>query len=121
MINNTELNKRRKRIKPFEGFFEFIKSHGVISLAIGLFLGVSLKTVVDAIVTNIVNPIVGVLSGNINLNNSFICLKSVHGACTSKLGYGAVASSVIEFLIAAFVVYFIIKILRLDRIEEKSK
>ena len=110
-----------KTVSPFNGFIEFIKSHGVISLAIGLFLGSSLKSIVDSLVTNIVNPVVGVLTGNINLNNAFVCLKSAAGSCSSKLSYGAVVSSIIEFIIAAFVIYLIIKALRLDKFDQEKQ
>jgi large conductance mechanosensitive channel len=112
--------KNVKKVKPFGGFFEFIRNHGVMSLAIGLFLGASLKTILDSLESNVVNPVIGVATGNINLASSSVCLKSVAKICTSKLNYGALVSSVIEFVLAAFVVYIIIKTLRLDKFDRKE-
>jgi large conductance mechanosensitive channel len=109
-----------RKVKPFSGFFDFIRNHGVMSLAIGLFLGASLKTVLDSLEANVVNPLIGVVTGNINLNNSYVCLKHVAKSCTSKLNYGSFISSIIEFILAAFVVYIIIRILRLDKLDAKK-
>jgi len=120
--HEPSVKKKRmiRKVKPFQGFVDFIRGHGVIALAIGLFLGTSLKTVVDSIVTNIVNPLVGLLTGKINYNNAEVCLKSKAGHCISTLNYGQVISSVTEFLAAAFVIYLIIKLLRLDKIDKEK-
>lgn len=115
---SKKISKKIVKAQPFSGFFEFIRNHGIISLAIGLFLGASLKTVLDSLINGIVNPIIGVVTGNVNLSNSYLCLKTVSEKCTSKLNYGSFISSVIEFILAAFVVYLIIRILRLDKLDK---
>jgi len=117
---NDRIVKKIKKTKPFQGFVDFIRSHGVIALAIGIFLGTSLKSVVDSVVVNIVNPLVGRLTGNINFNNAQLCIKSSYGHCSSGLNYGRVISSIIEFLAAAFTIYLIIKLLRLDKLDKKQ-
>jgi large conductance mechanosensitive channel len=118
---NKSITKGIVKVQPFSGFFAFIRTHGIMSLAIGLFLGASLKTVLDSLMTGIVNPVIGVVTGNVNLNNSYICLKTISKNCTSKLNYGSFISSVIEFILAAFVVYIIIIILRLDKLDQEKK
>jgi large conductance mechanosensitive channel len=118
-LNNHIVRKIRKT-RPLQGFIDFIRSHGVIALAIGIFLGTSLKSVVDSVVTNIVNPLVGLLTGNINFNNAKVCIKSNYSHCVSGLDYGRVISSIIEFLAAAFTIYLIVKLLQLDKLD-KSK
>ncbi len=110
-----------KAPKAIQGFLDFIRGYGVVTIAIGLFLGADLKTIVDSITTNIINPILGVITNNVNLGTENICIKSVGGVCKSSINYGAVLSSLISFLIAAFVVYLIIKILRLDKFENKKE
>jgi large conductance mechanosensitive channel len=117
---NKKIAKKIVKVQPFSGFFEFIRNHGIMSLAIGLFLGASLKTVLDSLMTGVVNPLIGVITGNVNLNNSYFCLKTVSNKCSSKLDYGSFISSVIEFILAAFVVYIIIRILRLDKLDKEK-
>jgi len=105
----------------FSGFIDFIREQGVVGLAVGLVLGVAAKSVVDALVQNIFNPIVGALSGSPDLSSKFICLRHNEiGECGSKLGYGNVINSLLSFLIVAGVVYFVVKSLKLDRLDKKK-
>jgi len=106
--------------EPLQGFVDFIREQGVVSLAVGLVLGVASKSVVDSLVNNIFNPIIGVLIGGENLSNKAICLKSEAGKCVSSLGYGHVLSDFLSFLIVAALVYFAVKGLKLDRLEKKK-
>lgn len=103
-----------------QGFIDFVREQNVVSVAIGLIFGLAAKSLVDSIVNNLINPIVGVILGSNNLNNKYFCLKSVDGICTSKLGWGAVISEIINFLIILAVVYFTVKILKLDKLDKKN-
>jgi large conductance mechanosensitive channel len=106
-----------------QGFVDFIREQGVVGIAVGFILGVGAKGVVDSLVNNIVNPIVGTLyNGGGQLVEKYWCLKSVDGVCTNKLGYGSFLNTLINFIIMAAVVYFIIKVLKLDKLDKsKSK
>ena len=118
-----ELEKIPPRIKkgPLHGFVSFVREQGVVGLAVGLVLGVAAKSVVDSLVQNIFNPIVGALSGAPDLSSKTICLRhNETGACISNLGYGNVINSIVSFLIIAAVVYFVVKGLRLDRLDKKT-
>ena len=110
-----------KAPKPIQGFLDFIRGYGVVAIAIGLFLGADLKSIVDSLTINIINPIIGVLTNNLNLSNENICIKTVSGVCKSSINYGIVISALISFMIAAFVVYLIVKILRLDKFDQKKE
>ena len=102
-----------------QGFVNFVREQGVVGLAVGFILGVAAKGVVDSLVNNIVNPIVGVLyGGGGQLVDKYWCLKSVGGACTNKMGYGAFINTLINFVIVAGVVYFIVKKLKLDKLDK---
>ncbi|MBI1856765.1 MscL family protein [Candidatus Saccharibacteria bacterium] len=106
--------------KWLEGFVAFIREQGVVGLAVGLVLGVAAKSVVDSLVNNIFNPIVGLIGGGGELGNRYVCLKEVAGQCTNKLGYGSVVNSIVSFLVVAAMVYFLIKGLKLDKIDKKK-
>lgn len=107
--------------KPLRDFMDFIREQGVVALAIGLTVGVAVTAFVNSIVADIVNPVVGaILPGRSNLEEKFICLDTVAGVCTNKLAWGAVVSSFIAFLSIAAVVYFGVKIFKLDRLDKKK-
>ena len=110
-----------KAPKWLQGFLDFIREQGVVGLAVGFVLGVAAKGVVDSIVNNFINPIVGILyGGGGQLADKYWCIKHASAACQSKVGYGAVISQVINFLIVAGVVYFIIKGLKLNKLDKKK-
>jgi large conductance mechanosensitive channel len=101
--------------KQIYGFMDFVREQGVVGLAVGLVLGTAVKSVVDSLVQNIINPIVGLLLGS---QQGLVGLGvTVSGA---RVKYGEFLNTVIQFLIMAAVVYFIVKGLKLDRLDRKK-
>ena len=101
--------------KTLKGFLEFIQSQGVIGLAIGVVMGTSVTKLVTAFVTDLINPIIGLLLGKIgDLNKMYLQVGS------AQILFGSFISSLIDFLIVAFVVYFSVKFLKLDRLDKKA-
>lgn len=117
---NSKIINNLKPTKHAHGFVDFIRGYGVIAIAIGLFLGTSLKTVVDSVVQNIVNPVVAVITGNVSISKATICIRSIDGVCKNSMNYGLVIGSVIEFIIAAVIIYLIVKLFRLDKLDKKK-
>ena len=103
-----------------QGFVDFVREQGVVGLAVGLTLGIASKGVVDSLVENIFNPLLGVLAGGESLASKFVCLKQVNGACASKIGYGQVMSDLLSFMIVVALVYFLVKGLKLDKLDKKK-
>ena len=102
--------------KTLKGFLEFIQSQGVIGLAIGVVMGTSVTKLVTAFVTDLINPVIGLLLGKIgDLNKMYLQVGS------AQILFGSFISSLIDFLIVAFVVYFSVKFLKLDRLNKKQK
>jgi large conductance mechanosensitive channel len=100
--------------KPLQGFLDFIRAKGVIGLAIGIVMGTSVTKLVAALVTDIINPLIGILLGRIgDLSKVYIQIAS------AQILIGSFISSIIDFLIIAFVVYFAVKILGIDKLDKK--
>ena len=100
--------------KQLQGFIEFIRSKGVIGLAIGVVMGTSVTKLVTALVTDLINPIIGLLLGRIgDLSKLYWQIGS------TQILFGSFISSLIDFLIIAFVVYFGVKILGIDKLDKK--
>jgi large conductance mechanosensitive channel len=101
------------------GFAGFIREQGVIGLAVGLVLGVQVKSVVDQLVASFINPIIGLLlPGKGGLAEKTFTL-SVIGK-HAVFAYGAFIAVMISFVTVAAVVYFGIKGLKLDKIDKKK-
>jgi large conductance mechanosensitive channel len=95
-----------------QGFIHFIRTQGVVGLAIGFILGGAVSKVVQSLVTDIINPAIGMLFG------------STAGLASLRVGtiyFGSFISTLIDFLIIAGVVYFGFKRLHLDRLDAKKE
>lgn len=92
-----------------QGFMQFIREQGVVGLATGFILGGAVSKLVTALVNDIVNPILGAVLG------------STEGLKAMKLGpvlLGDFVSVLIDFIIIAAVVYFVVKGLGLDKMDK---
>lgn len=98
-----------------KGFLNFIREQGVVGLAVGFILGGAVSKLVSAIVTDLVNPLVGLALGSVEgLKEAYLPVGS------AKLMYGDFISTLIDFIIIALVVYFGVKILKLDKLDKKK-
>ncbi len=98
-----------------KGFVEFLKTKGVVGLAVGFVFGSQISNVVTSLVNNIINPLLGVVFGFAsNLSDEYFM---VGGA---KVMWGSFVNTLINFLILAFLIYLTFKAFDLDG-DNKSK
>src|SRR5881409_1459904 len=103
-------------------FFDFLKTFGVIGLAIAFVMGAAASKLVSAFVNDVVNPVVGLFlpSGDLATMHANVT-SSVSGA-TSQFMYGDLTANIIDFLIIALIVFLAYKILsRYKLLEDKTK
>ena len=104
-------------------FREFISKGNVMDLAVGVIIGGAFGKIVDSLVKDIIMPIIGKIIGNVNFSEMYIQLsppvKAVEGIPTyesltkagaSLLAYGNFLTILINFLILAFVIFQMVKI-----------
>lgn len=113
-VKNLAFDVKNKAKDKLGNFVIFIREQGVIGLAIGFLLGGAVSKTVSSLVENVVNPIVGLLLGKVDLSDKSVTI----GEAT--LNYGAFISSIIDFIIIAAVIYFIIKGLGIDKLDKKK-
>src|SRR5690606_31345414 len=103
-------------------FREFIAKGNVLDLAVAVIIGGAFATIVKSLTDEIIMPIVGALFGGADFSNHFILL-SVPGDYTGEIGdyaalkeagaamigYGAFISTVINFLILAFIIFLLVR------------
>ena len=85
-------------------FKEFISRGNMMDLAVGVIIGAAFTAIVNSLVKDLNNPLIGLFIGKIDLSN----LKFTIGEATFK--YGSFLNAVINFLIIALVVFFLIKL-----------
>lgn len=99
-----------------KGFVEFVRTQGVVGLAVGIILGGSVKNLVTSLVNDIINPIIGLFLGSAgSLKDAYLLIGPV------KLMWGNFVNSIIDFAIIAAVVYFGVTALKLDKLDKKKE
>ena len=94
---------------------DFVREQGVVGLAVGFILGGAISKVVSALVTDIINPLLGMLLGTQEgFKNASLMVGSAH------ILYGDMISVAVDFIVIALVVYFGVKWLRLDKLDNKK-
>ena len=98
-----------------KGFIEFIRTQGVVGLAVGIILGGAVSKLVTAITNDLVNPLLGVTLGAAgSLKDAYLQVGS------AKMMWGDLVNSLIDFLVISLVVYFGVTALKLDKLDKKK-
>ena len=115
----------------FKEFKEFAFKGNAIDLAVGIILGAAFGAVVVSLVNNVIMPPIGALLGGADFSQLFIVLKegtpaapyatvdaaAAAGAVT--LNYGLFINAVIYFLIVAFAIFLVVKMVNKVRKAEE--
>lgn len=86
-------------------FKEFAMKGSLIDMAVGIIIGAAVGQMVSTLVEKIIMPIVGVLMGGVNFSDLSITVGN------AAIGYGAFIQALIDFLIVAFVIFMILKLI----------
>lgn len=98
--------------KFFSEFKEFITKGNVMDLAVGVIIGAAFKDIVTSLTDNIISPILGIF-GSVDFSDLSLKLgtKTLEDGTVvaNYLNYGAFITSVINFIIMAFIIFLIVK------------
>ena len=110
--NNAGVSTLNNVLKEF---MDFIRTQGVVGLAVGFTLGGAVTKLVSALVVDIINPIVGIFLGKLGDLSAIVI--HVYGT-NAQIAIGSFISALIDFMIIAAVVYFGVKKLGLDKLDK---
>ena len=99
-------------------FKAFLVKSNALALAIGVIIGAALGTVVNSLVNDIIMPPIGYALGGVDFSElKYVLEPAAEGADPATevaIRYGAFIQSIITFVIIAFVVFWISKMLIKD-------
>ena len=106
-------------------FKEFAMKGNVVDLAVGVIIGAAFGKIVSSLVDGVIMPVVGNLIGGVNFGDlAYVLQEAVIGAdgketaAAVAIKYGAFLQTVIDFMIIAFVLFVVIKVMnRLKKAE----
>lgn len=109
-------------------FKEFAMRGNVVDMAVGIVIGAAFGKIVSSLVANVVMPPIGILLGGVDFAKLGITLKEgVAATATSEavapvvLGYGLFINTVIDFVIIAFAIFMVIKLMNTFKKKEETK
>lgn len=111
-------------------FREFAMRGNVVDLAVGVIIGAAFGKIVDSLVKDVIMPPIGVVLGKVDFSNLFVVLRegAVSGPYVSvdaalkagavTLNYGLFINVMISFVIVAWAVFLMIKLMNRLKREE---
>jgi large conductance mechanosensitive channel len=100
-------------------FREFIARGNVLDLAVAVIIGAAFGTIVSSLTGDVIMPLVGAVFGNVDFSDHYIVLSgevepgatlaAAREAGANVLALGSFVSTVINFLILAFVIFLLVR------------
>lgn len=87
----------------FNEFKTFIMRGNVLDLAVGVIIGAAFQAIVTSLTDDIISPLLG-LFGGMNFDQYALTIGDV------SIGYGKFITAIINFVIMAFVIFVIVKL-----------
>lgn len=100
-------------------FKEFIAKGNVMELAVAVTIAGAFAVIVSSMTSDLIMPIVGMIFGDVDFSNNYIVLsgqvtegmslEAAREAGANVLAWGAFVTSVINFLILAFIIFMLVR------------
>jgi len=112
--------KRVLKSGLLQDFKSFIMKGNVVDMAVGIIVGAAFSSIVNSIVKDVIMPPIGLGLGNIDFSNlsavikegtppgPYTTLAAAQAAGAVTINYGMFINTVINFLIIAAVIFFLI-------------
>lgn len=110
-----------------KAFKDFIMRGNVVDLAVGIIIGAAFGKIVTSFVNDILMPPLGLVLGNMDFSGLFInlsgtaypSLAAAKAAGAATINYGAFINTVVDFLIVAAAIFFII--MQIAKLQKRSE
>ena len=117
-------------IQMFKEFRDFAVKGNMIDLAVGVIIGAAFGAIVSSIVDDIFMPLIGLILGRVDFSNLFIVLNNpgnvavpsvaaAKAAGVATLNIGLFLNALVKFLIVAWVLFMMIKVINMLKRQAK--
>jgi len=105
----------KKSNQTWKEFKKFISRGNVMDLAVGVIIGSAFGKIVTSVVNDLLMPVIGIFLGGLNFSNLSIKIGD------AVITYGVFLQNVVDFLIVAACIFFLIKIVEKFNKKEEEK
>jgi len=114
-------------------FKKFALRGNVIDLAVGIIIGAAFNSVVNSLVNDVIMPPIGLLTGRLDFKNLIVVIKqgdpagpyltpeAADAAGAVAIAYGQFFNSLLSFMIVAFAVFLLVRIINRMYVEQKDE
>lgn len=120
---------KEKKFNLLKEFKAFAFKGNVVDMAVGVVIGGAFTAIVTSLVGDIINPLLGLITGGKDFSNLYIVLKSSEAykaleavgepitlaaakeAGANVLSYGNLITAIVNFLLIALALFFVIKLI----------
>ena len=96
-------------------FREFAIKGNVVDLAVGVIIGTAFGKIVSSLVADIIMPLIGVIIGGIHYEDLVLEFGD------AQITYGKFIENLIDFIVIAFVIFMMVKLINRFRRQEEPK
>jgi len=89
-------------------FKDFIAKGNVMDMAVGIIVGAAFTAIVTSLVDDLINPIIGLFLGGVDFSG--MAFRMGDGENAGVFAYGNFITALINFLIIAWVVFLLVKL-----------
>ncbi|WP_296416950.1 large conductance mechanosensitive channel protein MscL [Pseudooctadecabacter sp.] len=110
-------------------FKDFIAKGNVMDMAVGIIIGAAFTAIVSSLVADLINPIIALFTGGVDFSgwfyviggnaSDYASIEAATEAGVAVFAIGRFVMAVINFLIIAFVVFLLVKMV--NRVKEASE
>ena len=103
----------KDKTKSFWGEFKtFISRGNVMDMAVGVIIGAAFTAIVNSLVKDVIMPFIGWLIGGLNFEAFKVVLEPAQGEIPEvSILYGSFIQQIVNFLIIAFVVFMMVRLI----------
>ena len=100
-------------------FLDFVMRGNVVDMAVGIIIGAAFGAIVTSLVGDVIMPIIGAITGGLDFSNYFTGLSKAVTASNladakkqgAVLAWGSFLTLTLNFLIVAFVLFIVIRVM----------
>jgi len=103
-------------------FREFAVKGNVVDMAVGIIIGAAFGKIVSSLVSDVITPPLGYVIGGVDFKKLAVTLPAIAGQEPATIRYGVFLQATFDFIIVAFAIFMLIKLInRLKRKEEAKQ
>lgn len=102
-------------------FKKFAMRGNVVDLAVGMVIGGAFGKIVSSFVKDVLTPPLGMLMGGVDFKNLKVVLKEAMGSeAAVSINYGVFVQTIIDFIIVAFAIFMVVKVMNSMKKKEEE-